>query len=71
MIVRIQNDEPMWVRYTMSVRIPDDTPEDEIHDAAMEKIYADDGVEIESGPEVETEIAGMDQEYTIIEVLPY
>jgi hypothetical protein len=68
MIVRIQNEEPMWVRYTLCVQIPDDTPKSEIEDVAMEQVY-NNRFELEGPGEPHTTIDGMDQEFEIIDVL--
>lgn len=71
MKVHIKNIEPAWVSYGLTVEIDDSIAagmsDDEIRDLALERIDKSDYTVV-SGPEVKSQIDGMDQEFEVTEI---
>jgi hypothetical protein len=73
MKVYIKNTEPAWVQYGLSVEIDGamatSVSDDDIRRYALDKCYEGE-YEVESGPDVKTQIEGMDQEFEVTQVQP-
>jgi hypothetical protein len=73
MKVYIKNVEPAWVHYGLSVQIDASTAagmsDEDPRSYALAKCHEGE-VEVEWGPEVKTQIDGMDQEFEVTEVEP-
>jgi hypothetical protein len=73
--VFIKNTEPCWVEYGFEVEVPDGLSDEESKERAMELLHDNrehlgvSTVKVTSGPEVQGQIDGMDQEFEVTEVV--